>query len=223
MLTRPGADLQSPAAQDMLLSSSPVMPSSVIPLDFVVSSPLTCGTLSSWVERTPSSGVRGTPMRQRPDPGSAQNGLQVDFQYGPATEDIVAEHQIQVGPFSVLEMKNMRNLNPEDTSQLITINVTMIRMSQLIPDTHGAFFRCLVCTHTLLVEMDLVRALSLSIGVLPYHPQCGADPRLLVTFSDKQMIKLQESPENMPAGQMPHAVILLLTMTLLTRFILGTE
>ncbi|KAB0405223.1 hypothetical protein E2I00_005122 [Balaenoptera physalus] len=229
MLTRPGADLRSPAAQDTLLSSSPVMPSSVIPLDFVVSSPLTCGTLSSWIEGTPSSGVRGTPMRQRPDPGSAQNGLQVDFQYGPATEDILAEeeniavdiaeppymqllgktnimgklflnlpdsileHQIQVGPFSVLEMKNMKNLNPEDTSQLISINVMMIRMSQLIPDTHGAFFRCPVCTRTLLVEMDLVRALSLSMGVLPYHPQCGADPRLLVTFSDKQMIKLQEA------------------------------
>ena len=81
-----------------------------------------------------------------------------------------------MGPFSVLEMKNMRNLNPEDTSQLISINVMMIRMSQLIPDTHGAFFRCPVCTHTVLVEMDLVGALSLSMGVLAYHPQCGADP-----------------------------------------------
>lgn len=27
-------------------------------------------------------------------------------------------------------------------------------------------------------------------------------------FSDKQMIKLQESPEDMPAGQTPHTVIL---------------
>lgn len=93
MLTGPGADLQSPAAPDTLLSSSPVMHSSVIPLDFVVSSPLTCGTLSSWIERTPSSAVRGTPMRQRPDLGSAQNVLQVDFQYGPAIEDRVASEQ----------------------------------------------------------------------------------------------------------------------------------
>lgn len=86
-------NLQSPAAQDTLLSSSPVTHSSVIPLDFVVSSPLTCGTLSSWIERTPSSAVRGTPMRQRPDLGSAQNGLQVDFQYEPAIEDRVASEQ----------------------------------------------------------------------------------------------------------------------------------
>lgn len=93
MLTGPGADLQSPAAPDTLLSSSPVMHSSVIPLDFVVSSPLTCGTLSSWIERTPSSAVRGTPMRQRPDLGSAQNVLQVDFQYGPVIEDRVASEQ----------------------------------------------------------------------------------------------------------------------------------
>lgn len=110
----------------------------------------------------------------------------------------------------------MRNLNPEDVSQLITINVMMIRVSQLIPEMHGAFFQCQVCPPS-------GDGPCQSMGMLPYHPQCGADPGLLVTFSDKQMIKLQESPENMPAGQMPHAVILLVTMTLLTRFILGTE
>jgi hypothetical protein len=46
-----------------------------IPLDFDVSSPLT-----SRVEGTPRSGARGTPVRQRPDLGSARKGLQVDLQ-----------------------------------------------------------------------------------------------------------------------------------------------
>uniref|UniRef100_A0A8C9HYR1 DNA replication licensing factor MCM4 n=1 Tax=Piliocolobus tephrosceles TaxID=591936 RepID=A0A8C9HYR1_9PRIM len=94
MPTSPGADLQSPVAQDMLFSSPPQMHSSAIPLDFDVSSPLTYGTPSSRVEGTPRSGVRGTPVRQRPDLGSAQKGLQVDLQSdAAAAEDIVASEQ----------------------------------------------------------------------------------------------------------------------------------
>uniref|UniRef100_A0A7N5JPR4 DNA replication licensing factor MCM4 n=1 Tax=Ailuropoda melanoleuca TaxID=9646 RepID=A0A7N5JPR4_AILME len=94
MPTSPGADLQSPAAQDTLFSSPAQIHSSTIPLDFDVSSPLTYGTPSSRVEGTPRSGVRGTPVRQRPDLGSARKGLQVDLQSDvQATEDIVASEQ----------------------------------------------------------------------------------------------------------------------------------
>lgn len=94
MPTSPGADLQSPAAQNALFSSPPQMHSSAIPLEFDVSSPLTYGTPSSRVEGTPRSGVRGTPMRQRPDLGSARKGLQVDLQSdGAAAEDTVASEQ----------------------------------------------------------------------------------------------------------------------------------
>uniref|UniRef100_A0A8C9AS17 DNA replication licensing factor MCM4 n=1 Tax=Prolemur simus TaxID=1328070 RepID=A0A8C9AS17_PROSS len=92
--TSPGADPQSPAAQDALFSSPPQMRPSGIPLDFDISSPLTYGTPSSRVEGTPRSGVRGTPGRQRPDLGSARKSLQVDLQSdGAAAEDIVASEQ----------------------------------------------------------------------------------------------------------------------------------
>uniref|UniRef100_A0A8C8WGH6 DNA replication licensing factor MCM4 n=1 Tax=Panthera leo TaxID=9689 RepID=A0A8C8WGH6_PANLE len=94
MPTSPGADLQSPAAQDTLFSSPAQIHSSTIPLDFDVSSPLTYGTPSSRVEGTPRSAIRGTPVRQRPDLGSARKGLQVDLQSDvPATEDMVASEQ----------------------------------------------------------------------------------------------------------------------------------
>uniref|UniRef100_A0A673VE29 DNA replication licensing factor MCM4 n=1 Tax=Suricata suricatta TaxID=37032 RepID=A0A673VE29_SURSU len=94
MPTSPGADLQSPAAQDALFSSPAQLHSSAIPLDFDVSSPLTYGTPSSRVEGTPRSAVRGTPVRQRPDLGSARKGLQVDLQSDvPAAEDTVGSEQ----------------------------------------------------------------------------------------------------------------------------------
>ena len=81
-LTWPGGHLQNPAAQDALSSSSPLMHSSIIPLNFDISSPLTYGTPNSWVEGTPSRGVRDTPMRQRPDLGCGTEGCAGEFEVG---------------------------------------------------------------------------------------------------------------------------------------------
>ncbi|OWK06931.1 hypothetical protein Celaphus_00018618, partial [Cervus elaphus hippelaphus] len=62
------------------------------------------------IEETPGSGVTGTPMRQRPDLGSAQKCLTSDSS-------------------RTIQCVEYEKLNPEDLSQLITIRVTMIRMS----------------------------------------------------------------------------------------------
>ncbi|EPY87127.1 DNA replication licensing factor MCM4 isoform 2 [Camelus ferus] len=204
------------------------------------------------------SGVRGTPVRQRPDLGSARKGLQVDLHSdGPAAEDIVAseqslgqklviwgtdvnvaackesfqeviptfdmavneiffdrypdsilEHQIQVRPFNALKTKNMRNLNPEDIDQLIAISGMVIRTSQLIPEMQEAFFQCQVCAHTTRVEMDRGRIAEPCACERCHTAHSMALIHNRSVFSDKQMIKLQESPEDMPAGQTPHTVIL---------------
>ncbi|KAG7214760.1 hypothetical protein INR49_010652 [Caranx melampygus] len=86
--------------------------------------------------------------------------------------DSILEYQIQVRPYNALKTKNMRNLNPEDIDQLITISGMVIRTSQLIPEMQEAFFQCQVCAYSTRVE-----------------------------------VKIQESPEDMPAGQTPHTTI----------------
>lgn len=122
--------------------------------------------------------------------------------------DSVLEHQIQVRPFNAMRTKNMRSLNPEDIDQLITVSGMVIRSSQLIPEMQEAFFSCQVCASFTRVEIDRGRIAE------PYvckncnttHSMGLIHNRSL--FSDKQMVKLQESPEDMPAGQTPHTVIL---------------
>lgn len=122
--------------------------------------------------------------------------------------DSVLEHQIQVRPFNAMRTKNMRSLNPEDIDQLITVSGMVIRSSQLIPEMQEAFFSCQVCASCTRVEIDRGRIAE------PYvckncnttHSMGLIHNRSL--FSDKQMVKLQESPEDMPAGQTPHTVIL---------------
>uniref|UniRef100_A0A8C3GDW5 DNA replication licensing factor MCM4 n=1 Tax=Cairina moschata TaxID=8855 RepID=A0A8C3GDW5_CAIMO len=292
-----------------------------IPLDFDISSPLTYGTPSSRVESTPRSGARGTPLRQRPDLGSARKARQVDLHSDGPAEDLVAseqslgqklviwgtdvnvtackekfqrflqrfidplakededigldlneprymqrleeinmvgepflnvncdhlrafdenlyrqlicypqeviptfdmaaneiffdrypdsilEHQIQVRPYNALKTRNMRSLNPEDIDQLITISGMVIRSSQLIPEMQEAFFKCQVCAFTTRVEIDRGRIAEPSVckHCNTTHSMALIHNRSM--FSDKQMIKLQESPEDMPAGQTPHTVAL---------------
>lgn len=122
--------------------------------------------------------------------------------------DTVLEHQIQVRTFNVEKTKNMRMLNPEDIDQLITISGMVIRISPLIPEMREAFFRCYVCHESKTVEIDRGRIAEPAVC-----PKCQALHSMalihnLSLFTDKQMIKLQESPDDMPPGQTPHTVML---------------
>ncbi|KAL7984323.1 hypothetical protein Chor_002893 [Crotalus horridus] len=96
----------------------------------------------------------------------------------------------------------------KDIDQLVTISGMVIRTSQLIPEMQEAFFKCQVCGFTTRVEIDRGRIAEPSAckNCNTTHSMNLIHNRSL--FSDKQMIKLQESPEDMPAGQTPYTVIL---------------
>lgn len=73
-----------------------------------------------------------------------------------------------------------------------------------------AFFRCLTCSHTVQVEIDrgkieeparCPRDVCASIGTMSLmHNRCE--------FADRQVIRLQETPDAVPDGQTPHTVSL---------------
>uniref|UniRef100_A0A8C3B4U3 DNA replication licensing factor MCM4 n=1 Tax=Cyclopterus lumpus TaxID=8103 RepID=A0A8C3B4U3_CYCLU len=121
--------------------------------------------------------------------------------------DSILEYQIQVRPYNALKTRNMRNLNPEDIDQLITISGMVIRTSQLIPEMQEAFFQCQVCAFSTRVEVDRGRIAEPAVC-----RHCNTTHSLALVhnrslFSDKQMIKIQESPDDMPAGQTPHTTV----------------
>ena len=73
-----------------------------------------------------------------------------------------------------------------------------------------AFFRCLTCSHTVQVEIDrgkieeparCPRDVCASIGTMSLvHNRCE--------FADRQVVRLQETPDAVPDGQTPHTVSL---------------
>lgn len=115
---------------------------------------------------------------------------------------------IRVRPFNIDKITSMRLLNPTDIDQLVTMTGMIIRLSNLIPEMAEAFFRCSVCHANCTIKLERGRILEPTIcqtcnsnhSYELIHNRC--------TFYDKQLIKLQESPDEMPAGETPCTIAL---------------
>ncbi|GJN68412.1 DNA replication licensing factor mcm4 [Purpureocillium lilacinum] len=126
----------------------------------------------------------------------------------PSLEDQVASSIYVVRPFGLDKTTNLRDLNPSDMDRLICIKGLVIRTTPVIPDMKDAFFRCNVCNHSVNVGLDRGR-----IREPTECPRqiCGQKNSMQIvhnrcSFEDKQVIKLQETPDAVPAGQTPHSV-----------------
>ncbi|GAA5831653.1 hypothetical protein JCM11251_000782 [Rhodosporidiobolus azoricus] len=116
----------------------------------------------------------------------------------------------KVRPYANEERVNMRELNPQDIDKIVCIKGLVIRATPIIPDMKLAFFRCNACSHTLTVEIDR--------GKIAEPDRCPRDvcnvqgSMMLVhnrcEFADRQIVRLQETPDAVPDGQTPHTVSL---------------
>ena len=116
--------------------------------------------------------------------------------------------RIQVRTFGLKDLQNMRDLDPVNIDQLISIRGMVVRCSSVIPELKQAFFKCALCAHTVEVLVEKRR--------IKEPVQCegctGRDCLQLIhnrcQFSDKQLIRLQESVDEIPEGETPQTVSL---------------
>ena len=116
----------------------------------------------------------------------------------------------KVLPFGLDKSVNMRDLDPSDMDKLVSVKGLVIRATPIIPDMKEAFFRCAVCNHTVFVSID--RGKIAEPTVCP-REACKSKDSMQIqhnrcAFADKQVIKLQETPDSVPDGQTPHSVSL---------------
>ncbi|KAF2493722.1 MCM-domain-containing protein [Lophium mytilinum] len=116
----------------------------------------------------------------------------------------------RVRPFGLDKTINLRELNPSDMDKLVSIKGLVIRTTPIIPDMKDAFFRCAICNHT--VKVDIDRGKIAEPTACP-RPVCAQQNSMQIVhersgFADKQVIKLQETPDSVPDGQTPHSVSL---------------
>lgn len=121
----------------------------------------------------------------------------------------ILEHQIQVRPFNADKTRNMRALNPEDIDQIITISGMVIRTSNIVPEMRCAFFKCSICSFSVVVELERGRIAEPTLCSHCNTNHCFQLIHNRSQFADRQLIKLQESPDDMAAGQTPHNVLLM--------------
>jgi DNA replication licensing factor MCM4 len=106
------------------------------------------------------------------------------------------------------ERQAVRDLNPAHIETLVSIRGMVIRVSAPTPDMRAAYFRCSRCDHGVLVHVDRGRVEEPAMcaacggkhGMEMQHNRCE--------FGDKQLIKLQETPESIPEGETPHTVVI---------------
>lgn len=123
------------------------------------------------------------------------------------------EKHVQVRVFGLKGSTCMRNLNPSDIEKMVSLKGMIIRCSSIIPEIREAVFKCLICgyfTDPVVVDRGKITEPS----VCPKE-DCKAKNTLSLAhnrcrFADKQIVRLQETPDEIPDGGTPHTVSLLM-------------
>lgn len=130
----------------------------------------------------------------------------------------IADHEARmvykVRPFNLRSdeggSKGLRDLNPGDIDKLVSVKGLVLRSTPIIPDMKAAFFRCTVCSHIQIVDID--RGMVAEPTLCPRQACRSRESMQLIhnrcEYADKQVIKLQETPDVVPDGQTSHAVAL---------------
>lgn len=117
-------------------------------------------------------------------------------------------NRIQVRVFNLKDVSTMRDLDPSDVDKLVAIQVMIVRVSGIMPDLKVAFFKCSVCNNTeeVMVDRGHVEQPTRCTRCESNHSSEMVHNRSI--FSDKQIIKMQEDPENIPEGATPQTITL---------------
>lgn len=124
---------------------------------------------------------------------------------------------ISVRPFNLDLGNTIRGLNPQDVGRLVKISGMVVRCSTIIPEMIRGFFKCSSCYFTKeapveggrIIEPHVCTACNSKFSFVLIHNRCK--------YVDRQLIKLQESPDDMPAGQTPSTIALIACADLVDR------
>eukprot|EP00981_Chlorochromonas_danica_P009140 scaffold2507_cov257-Ochromonas_danica.AAC.18 len=115
---------------------------------------------------------------------------------------------VQVRPFNLANCVRLRELDPEQIDNLVSLRGMTLRLSSVLPDLKVAVFRCSLCAAVVEVGIDRGRIEEPNLcqqcqqtGTLSLlHNRC--------VFTDKQLVRLQETPDDTPAGETPYTMTL---------------
>ncbi len=118
-------------------------------------------------------------------------------------QEIRDKVRVRIGNYTV--SKGLREINADLIDKLVSVSGMVVRSSEVKPLAKKVVYKCVNC--------NTVSEAQLKGLVLKKPTKCPAcsekelemDPEASI-FIDFQMVRLQELPEDLPAGQLPHYV-----------------
>ena len=121
------------------------------------------------------------------------------------------EKALQVKVYNLRESdkRKMRDMDPADIEHLVSISGIVIRVSELLPEMKIAHFKCTE------VNCGNTKDVRLEKGTIQEPTSCDRCHKKMCfqlvhnecEYGNKQLIKLQETPDAIPEGETPHTVM----------------
>ncbi len=115
---------------------------------------------------------------------------------------------IQVRPHNLERISKLRGLDVKDIDHLVAVTGMVTRCSPIIPDIKRGAFRCTICNTGQVIQVSRGRveepgrctSCGMQNSMELIHRECA--------FEDKQMIRLQETPDEIPEGETSQSAML---------------
>lgn len=125
---------------------------------------------------------------------------EIHYDYAQEIKDKI---KVRIGNYSV--QKGLREINAEVINKLISVPGMVVRTSEIKPLAKKIAYACLNCN-----TLNEAQLKGLTLKKPMRCTQCSEkelemDPENSF-FTDFQLVRLQELPEDLPAGQLPHYV-----------------
>lgn len=113
--------------------------------------------------------------------------------------------KVRCRPYNLRKVHDVRNLDPENIDQLVCVTGMITRTSAIVPELAQAYYRCCKCGGGVDVLVDMGRIDEPTKCTVP---GCNATGSMELVhnrgkYNDKQIVRLQEKPDAMKAGDTP--------------------
>jgi len=117
------------------------------------------------------------------------------------------EHDIRARIANFPDERSLRQINSDVITKMISVSGMVVRSSEVKPLAKELTYKCLD-NHT--SQFSLLDGMSLDKAVKCQSPKCPHTNLAIIAeesrFIDFQIVRLQELPEDLPPGQLPHYV-----------------
>ena len=120
----------------------------------------------------------------------------------------LGNRRIQVRPYNLKELSHMRALDPQSIDSLVALQGMIVRCSPIIPDLKVALFQCSVCGFSVEVSIDKGKIAEPTSCTQCSTRMCFTLQHNRSVFANKQMVRIQETPDEVPAGETPASIVL---------------